>query len=121
VGNWSDYDRSLVKRGNLTIWLSLDAIARWSAKPSRRRGGPRKYSDLAIQAVLTDANVDDASVGLLVVARLHIALATTQFAKTSNDPLSRMTFTASGLRGLDRRHNDLRALAKPQPARGAGA
>jgi len=22
VGNWSDYDRTLVERGNLTIWLS---------------------------------------------------------------------------------------------------
>lgn len=27
VGNWSDYDRSLVERGNLTVWLSPDAIA----------------------------------------------------------------------------------------------
>jgi hypothetical protein len=53
VGNWSDYDRSLVERGNLTIWLSPDAIARWQAKPSRRRGGQRKYSDLAIETALT--------------------------------------------------------------------
>ncbi|MGK0203896.1 MAG: hypothetical protein ACI9S9_002976, partial [Planctomycetota bacterium] len=22
VGNWADYDRSLVERGNLTVWLS---------------------------------------------------------------------------------------------------
>jgi hypothetical protein len=28
VGNWSDYDRALVERGNFTIWLSPDAIAR---------------------------------------------------------------------------------------------
>jgi hypothetical protein len=53
VGNWSDYDRALVERGSLTIWLSPDAIARWSAKPSRRRGGQRKYSDLAIETALT--------------------------------------------------------------------
>jgi hypothetical protein len=53
VGNWSDYDRSLVDRGNLTIWLSPEAIARWNAKPSRRRGGQRKYSDLAIETALT--------------------------------------------------------------------
>src|SRR5690606_13166755 len=32
-------DRALVDRGNLTTWLSPDAIARWHAKPSRRRGG----------------------------------------------------------------------------------
>ena len=53
VGNWSDYDRSLVERGNLTIWLSPHAIAQWNAKPSRRRGGQRKYSDLAIETALT--------------------------------------------------------------------
>jgi hypothetical protein len=53
VGNWSDYDRALVERGNLTIWLSPDAIARWNAKPSGRRGGQRKYSDLAIETALT--------------------------------------------------------------------
>jgi len=53
VGNWADYDRSLVERGNLTVWLSPDAIARWKAKPSRRRGGQPKYSGLAIESALT--------------------------------------------------------------------
>lgn len=32
---------ALVERGNLTVWLSLDAIAKWNAEPSRRRGGQR--------------------------------------------------------------------------------
>jgi hypothetical protein len=53
VGNWSDYDQSLVERGNLSIWMSPNAIARWNAKPSGRRGGQRKYSDLAIETALT--------------------------------------------------------------------
>ncbi|HIE71989.1 MAG TPA: hypothetical protein EYP98_18415 [Planctomycetes bacterium] len=53
VSNWAEYDLSLVERGNLTIWLSSNAIARWNAKPSRRRGGQRKYSDLAIETALT--------------------------------------------------------------------
>jgi hypothetical protein len=53
VNNWSDYDRALVERGNLTIWLSSDAIGKWSAKPTRQRGGQRKYSDLAIETALT--------------------------------------------------------------------
>ncbi len=53
VGNWPEYDRSLVQRGNLTLWLSADAIAGWNAKPSHRRGGQRKYSDLAIETALT--------------------------------------------------------------------
>ena len=33
--------------------MSPDAIAQWNAKPSRRRGGQRKYSDLAIETALT--------------------------------------------------------------------
>jgi hypothetical protein len=43
----------LVERGNLTVWLSPDAIARWKAKPSRRRAGQPKYPDLAIETALT--------------------------------------------------------------------
>jgi hypothetical protein len=53
VGNWSEYDRSLVERGNLTIWLSPAAISDWKAKPSGHRGGQQKYSDLAIETALT--------------------------------------------------------------------
>ncbi len=53
IGNWPEYDRSLVQRGNLTLWLSQSAVASWNAKPSRRRGGQRKYSDLAIETALT--------------------------------------------------------------------
>ena len=53
VGNWSEYDQSLVQRGSLTLWLSSDAIACWNAKPTGLRGGQRKYSDLAIETALT--------------------------------------------------------------------
>ncbi len=53
VGNWPEYERSLVERGNLTIWLSPAAISAWNAKPSGRRGGQQKYSDLAIETALT--------------------------------------------------------------------
>ena len=27
VGNWSAYDRALVQRGDITVWLAPDAIA----------------------------------------------------------------------------------------------
>jgi hypothetical protein len=53
VGNWADYDRSLVGRGNLTFWLSPDAIRKCDAQPTRCRGGQRKYSGLAIDTALT--------------------------------------------------------------------
>jgi IS5 family transposase len=53
VGNWASYDRSLVERGCITLWLSPDAIAAWTPGPTGRRGGPRKFSDLAIESALT--------------------------------------------------------------------
>ena len=59
VANWSDYDRSLAERGNITLWLSPQAMATWNAKPTRRRGGQRKYSDLAIETALTLRMLDD--------------------------------------------------------------
>ena len=53
VTNWPTYDRSLVRRGDVTFWLSPDAIAGWDAKPAGRRGGQQKYSNLAIETALT--------------------------------------------------------------------
>jgi IS5 family transposase len=54
VTNWASYNKTLVDRGNLRLWISPDAIANWNAKPSkRRRGGQPKYSNLAIETALT--------------------------------------------------------------------
>ncbi|MFT7671355.1 MAG: hypothetical protein ACI8X5_004072 [Planctomycetota bacterium] len=53
VTNWAEYDQSLVQRGDITVWISPEAIEAWAAKPRRRRGAPRKYSDLAIETALT--------------------------------------------------------------------
>ncbi|MFT4542054.1 MAG: hypothetical protein ACI835_004520 [Planctomycetota bacterium] len=53
VTNWAEYDRSLVQRGDITIWVTSKAIMAWKAKPSTRRGAPRRYSGLAIETALT--------------------------------------------------------------------
>ena len=53
VGNWSSYDRALVQRGDITMWISEDAIDAWTPRPSRKRGGQRRYSDTAIETALT--------------------------------------------------------------------
>ena len=44
---------ALVRRGDVTVWLSSEAIAAWTASRSGRRGGPRRYSDLAIETAMT--------------------------------------------------------------------
>lgn len=40
--NWSDYNEALRRRGDITIWLSEEAIARWYAKERK----PQKLSEL---------------------------------------------------------------------------
>jgi len=52
VNNWSDYDRALVQRGDLTMWISSDATDTWKPAPSEKRGGQRKFSDHAIETAL---------------------------------------------------------------------
>ena len=53
VANWPAYNRVLVRRGDVTLWLSSEAIAAWTPRRSGRRGGQRRYSDLAIETALT--------------------------------------------------------------------
>ena len=53
VRNWASYERALIGRGNITIWLSPAAIAAWKPEGPRTRGAPPKYSDLAIETALT--------------------------------------------------------------------
>ena len=53
VGNWAEYDRALVRRGDVTLWLTPDAIATWAAVGVGRRSGQLQSSDLAIETALT--------------------------------------------------------------------
>ena len=53
VANWAAYSQALVRRGDVTVWLSSEAIAAWTPRRSGRRGGQRRYSDLAIETALT--------------------------------------------------------------------
>ena len=48
VSNWASYDRSLVRRGDVTLWFAPKAIDAWSARPTGRRGAQSKFSDMAI-------------------------------------------------------------------------
>ncbi|MCP4901590.1 MAG: IS5 family transposase, partial [bacterium] len=53
VSNWPEYDRALVERGDITLWISEEAISSWKPAQSGRRGGQRKFSDQAIETALT--------------------------------------------------------------------
>ena len=55
VKNWASYDRGLVRRGHVTVWLSPEAVETWEPVGVGRRGGQLKYSN---------GNADDAKTGL---------------------------------------------------------
>ena len=53
VTNWRAYERALVQRGDVTLWLSADARAAWRPSPSGQPGGQQRFSDIAITTALT--------------------------------------------------------------------
>ena len=50
VTNWSEYNESLRRRGNITVWLSDDAISQWYETDQiyDETGAPRLYTDFVI-------------------------------------------------------------------------
>lgn len=55
VRNWKKYNRSLINRGNLTLWFSDDVIKSWyhKSEKSKKRGRTNTYSDTYIELALT--------------------------------------------------------------------
>ena len=53
VLNWPAYEAGLRRRGDLTLWLDQAALAGWAAPKRSTPGGQRRYSDLAVELVLT--------------------------------------------------------------------
>jgi len=53
VRNWREYERGLRSRGDVTLWLSEEAVAEWTPPKNGFRGGQRRYSNLAILTALT--------------------------------------------------------------------
>ena len=53
IDNWNQYNRSLIKRGSLTVWVEEGAIETWLSKHEKgKRGRPKVYSDEAILMLL---------------------------------------------------------------------
>lgn len=54
VTNWKEYNESLVRRGEITLWFSDEALASWEhANSERKVGRPFTDSDGAIECLLT--------------------------------------------------------------------
>ncbi|MFA3919106.1 IS5 family transposase [Ruegeria hyattellae] len=107
VTNCSEYNESLRRRGDVTIWVSDDVAQNWSSPRRKTRGGQPRYSDLAIEICLT----------LRVVFRL--ALRQTQGFMRSIAKLMGMELVVPDFSTLSRRGKGLqlaqnrRAASKP--------
>ncbi len=54
VKNWKTYNKALVNRGSLTVWLEEKAIEGWlSSEKTGEKGRSCTYSDIAIETGLT--------------------------------------------------------------------
>ena len=49
VKNWREYDQSLRDRGDITLWVSPEAISAWRAPMTGKRGAQPIYADIAIE------------------------------------------------------------------------
>ncbi|MFA3918728.1 IS5 family transposase [Ruegeria hyattellae] len=53
VTNCSEYNESLRRRGDVTIWISDDVVKSWRSPRRKTRGGQSHYSNMAIEICLT--------------------------------------------------------------------
>src|SRR5215210_1002640 len=53
VRNWPEYETGLKRRSDLTLWLDEDTIAGRAAPRRTISGGRSRYSDLAIELILS--------------------------------------------------------------------
>lgn len=53
VTNWSEYNEGLRQRGDLTVWVTDNALEHWTAPLRKSPGRQAQYSDLAITICLT--------------------------------------------------------------------
>src|SRR5512147_1356504 len=53
IRNWAEYNRALVRRGSLTIWVDQESLDAWDHQGPPRWGAKVVYSDTAIPCLLT--------------------------------------------------------------------
>ena len=58
VAKWPAYNRALVRRGDVTGWLSSEAIAAWTASRSGHRGGRKLHLGVDQSGVILSPHAD---------------------------------------------------------------
>ena len=89
VKNWSSYNRALVARGSLTVWLDDSFWPQWYDHRPSQRGAQFVYSDPTIEWMLTMrvlvwvAVAPDAGVYPIAVGLMGLALAVPDYSTLS--------------------------------------
>ena len=97
VANWASYDRALVGRGDVTLWLAPEAIDAWAPGRVGTRGGQFKYSDLAIETALTLR-------GVPTDERLHLTVDSTGLSIAGEGEWAAVKHGRRGKRGWKKLH-----------------
>ena len=108
VRNWPEYNRALVARGSLTLWVDEQAVSAWRRRGSPQgRGRPRIYSDTAIECALVVRTV------------FHLSLRATQGFLGSVVRLMGVDLPVPAYSTVSRRQAGLDPRLHPAPAKQA--
>ena len=107
IRNWAEYNRALVARGGLTLWVDEAALCAWRAAPSGRRGAQPVYGDPAITCAL------------LLGAVFHLPLRSTEGLMRSVLQLLGATLPVPTYSTLSRRRAKLEVVLPRPPRSGA--
>lgn len=108
VKNWKQYNRSLINRGNITIWFDEESLNSWSSnKLHVGRGRPEEYSDSAIECCL------------VIRSLFHLPLRATQGFVEGMIQLLDLTIEAPDYSLLCKRAENLKINLKSLPQKGA--
>jgi IS5 family transposase len=100
--NWREYNRALVQRGSLTMWITEDVVQTWhETEAEPQRGHPRTYSDTAILTMATLQEI------------YHLGLRQTQGLMKSIGAVLHLTVAIPDYSTLSRRRATL-AVALPR-------
>ena len=100
VRNWAAYEAGLRRRGSLTLWVTPEAVADWTAPRRSTPGGQSRYSDLAIET------------GMMLRLAFHLGLRQTEGLMTSIFELLEVPLTVPDHSTLSRRAKTLASISK---------
>ncbi|MEP2181316.1 IS5 family transposase, partial [Roseibium sp.] len=100
VTNWPEYNESLRRRGDVTVWVDESVAHHWGVAHTGKRGRPGTYSDLAI------------TVSLEIRTVFHLALRQTQGFLRSVFRLMKLELDVPDFTTLSRRAGGLEPLPR---------